>query len=115
MVGFHFDLCDEFLFEVSFEKTILDLSSFYKRKLKNTSFNKCSLREIDFSEADLAGAVLNDCDLSKTLFENTILDKADLRTAFGYSINPELNSIKKTKFSIPGVIGLLDKYDIEIS
>jgi len=38
-----------------------------------------------------------------------------LRTAFNYSLNPELNKIKKAKFSLPAVVGLLDKYDIEIS
>jgi hypothetical protein len=53
---------------------------------------------------------------SKTsIFENTLLEKADLRTAFNYSIDPEMNRVKKAKFSIAGVTGLLDKYDIEIS
>jgi hypothetical protein len=37
-----------------------------------------------------------------------------MRTSFNYSINPELNRIKKAKFSMPAVVGLLDKYDIEI-
>jgi hypothetical protein len=42
------------------------------------------------------------------------LEKADFRTAFNYSINPETNRIKKAKFSKEGLNGLLDKYDIEI-
>ena len=47
-------------------------------------------------------------------FENSILEKADLRTSRNYLIDPELNKIKKAKFSIHGIAGLLAKYDIEI-
>ena len=54
------------------------------------------------------------CDLSRAFFENTILRKVDFRTAFNYSIDPELNQIVKAKFSLSGVKGLLDKFDIEI-
>ena len=54
------------------------------------------------------------CDFSGAVFENTILEKADLRTAINYSIDPEINRLKKAKFSMPGLIGLLDKYDIEL-
>jgi len=50
----------------------------------------------------------------RATFENTALEKVDLRTGFNYSINPEINRIKKAKFSLQGVLGLLDKYDIEI-
>ena len=42
------------------------------------------------------------------------LEKADFRTAAHYSINPENNKIKKAKFAMPWVLGLLDKYNIEI-
>ncbi len=38
----------------------------------------------------------------------------DFRTSFNYSIDPQLNRIKKAKFSLPGIAGLLDKYDIVI-
>ncbi len=40
--------------------------------------------------------------------------RATIKPSFNYSINPEMNKIKKAKFSMPGVIGLLDKYDIEV-
>jgi hypothetical protein len=52
--------------------------------------------------------------LADAKFENTILQKADLRSAFNYAIDPEINKIKKAKFSLPEVTGLLKKYDIEI-
>jgi uncharacterized protein YjbI with pentapeptide repeats len=99
---------------MGFEDCQLNLSSFFKLKLKNTRFIKCSLHEVDFTEADLTSSVFENCDLQRTIFSNTILEKADFRTAFNYSIDPEVNRIKKAKFSLPGVLGLLSKYAIEI-
>jgi len=52
--------------------------------------------------------------LAGAIFENTILEKADFRTSLNYSIDPENNRIRKAKFSILEISGLLDKYDIEI-
>ncbi len=114
LMGLQFNTCDDFLFTVAFENCILNFSSFYKMKLKKMVFKNCNLTEIDFTEADLSESLFDHCDLAKTLFENTILEKADLRTAYNYSIDPELNKIKKAKFSIPGIIGLLNKCDINI-
>ena len=114
LLGVHFEDCSELLFKVDFDKCILNLSSFYKRNLKKTVFNSCSLQEVDFTEADLAQAVFHDCDLARAIFDHTILNKADLRTAYHYSIDPATNAIKKARFSMTGISGLLDKYDIEI-
>jgi len=83
-------------------------------KIKKLQFKNSSLQEVDFTEADASGALFDNCDLARAKFENTVLEKANFRTAFNYSINPELNKIKKAKFSLPGVIGLLDNYDIDI-
>jgi uncharacterized protein YjbI with pentapeptide repeats len=102
------------LFEVQFEHCIINLANFFKRKLKNTRFIHSSLTETDFSEADLSNAVFEHCDLSGAVFDNTILEKTDFSTANNYSIDPERNKIKKATFSLPAVIGLLNKYDIEI-
>lgn len=83
-------------------------------KMKKTRFNKCSLQEADFTETDLSAAVFDNCDLSRAVFSNTILEKADMRTAFNYSIDPERNHLKKARFTLAGVTGLLDRYDIDI-
>jgi uncharacterized protein YjbI with pentapeptide repeats len=114
MLGLHFEDCSDFLFAVHFDKCILNLSSFFKQKLKKTKFKECSLHEVDFTEADLGNASFDNCDLAGAKFEKSNLEKADLSTSFNYSIDPELNRIKKAKFSIAGITGLLDKYDIEI-
>jgi uncharacterized protein YjbI with pentapeptide repeats len=72
------------------------------------------LHETDFTECDLTGSTFDICDLTGATFDNTNLEKTSFSTAFNYSIDPEINRIKKAKFSVPGVLGLLNKYDIVI-
>lgn len=115
MMGLHFKNANEFLFTVSFENCILNISSFYKRKMKKTVFSRCSLQEADFTETDLTEVSFNECDLQLAKFEHTVLEKADLRTSYNYSIDPALNKVRKARFSLPGVLRLLDKYDIIIA
>ncbi|MEZ0539946.1 pentapeptide repeat-containing protein [Fibrella arboris] len=112
--GLHFEHCNDFLFAVSFDTCVLTKSSFYKQKIKHTTFKKSILHEVDFMGADLTGAEFDDCDLRRAAFEHTILEKADFRTAYNYSLDPELNRLAKAKFSLSGVAGLLVKYDIAI-
>lgn len=114
MLGLNFSRCSKFLFEVNFSNCIINFSSFYAVKLKNTNFNACIMQEVDFTDADLTNVSFHDCDLQRAIFVETILEKTDFRTALNYSIDPELNRMKKAKFSLPGVLGLLDKYAIEI-
>ncbi|MBO9618514.1 MAG: pentapeptide repeat-containing protein [Niabella sp.] len=114
MLGLHFDDANTFLFTPKFQGCALTLCSFYGVTLKNASFTNCIFHEADFTDANCSGIVFNGCDFLHAKFENTNLEKADLRTAFNYSIDPELNKIKKAAFSFPAVSGLLDKYDIRI-
>ncbi len=114
MLGLHFNGCNKFLLSLSFENCMLNLSSFYKLNLKKTLFKNCSLHEVDFSEADLSASVFDRCDFFNATFDNTVLEKADFRTSYHYTINPEINRVKKAKFSADGLIGLLVKYDIVV-
>ncbi len=115
LLGLHFNDCHDIGFSVSFTDCILNLSSFYQRKCKGICFENTSLTEVDFAEADLSSAVFEKCNLLGANFEHTLLEKADFRTAYNYSINPDTNRIKKAKFSLTGLPGLLDRYDIDIS
>ena len=114
LVGINFGDCNSFSLSLHFEDCLLNLSSFYKLKLKGTLFNRCNLQEVDFAETDLTGSIFDTCDLAGALFENSILEKVDFETAFNYSIDPNINRIKKAKFSMAGVLGLLHKHDIEV-
>lgn len=114
LVGAHFEQCDKLLSSLHFENCILNLSSFFRVNIKKTMFKNCSLQEADFTESDLTGAVFDRCDLARAVFKNTVLEKTDFRTAYNYSIDPEINRIKKAKFTLNGIAGLLDKYDVLI-
>ena len=115
MQGLRFEACNPFLFEVSFERCSLNLSSFYQVKTKGTSFLHCQLQEVDFTEAHFPKAIFDECDLSGALFDHTNLIEADFRTAHSYEINPSINQIKKAKFSSDGLAGLLQSFGISIS
>ncbi|WP_439882217.1 pentapeptide repeat-containing protein [Pontibacter sp. MBLB2868] len=114
LLGLHFEDCNNFLLSVSFKDCQLNLSSFFKLNLKGTQFTNCSLKEVDFNEANLTSALFSDCDLAEATFEFSVLVKSDLRTAYNYSIDPEKSQIRNAKFSLPEVLGLLSKYDIDI-
>lgn len=114
LLGLHFENCNQFLFAIDFDRCTLNLSSFYQLNLKRCRLKKCSLQEVDFTESDLSGAVFDHCDLTGAVFENTNLEKTDFRTAFNYTLDPEVNRMKKARFSLSGVAGLLVKYGIVI-
>lgn len=114
LMGIDFSKCNSFLFSVRFQDCNLDYSSFFQIKMKKTNFIDCSIKEVDFSETDLSMAVFKNSDLLNTSFMRTNLEKADFRSAINYSIDPELNKIKKAKFSSEGLSGLLAKYNIDI-
>ncbi|KAA3637023.1 MAG: pentapeptide repeat-containing protein [Bacteroidetes bacterium] len=114
MLGLSFDNCNDFLFAVDFSNCQMNMCCFYQVNLKGTRFLNCKLSESDFAEADLSESTFEGSDLSDAIFDNTNLEKADFRNARGYSLNPEQNNIKKAKFSINGLPGLLAHFDIEI-
>ncbi|HVX50887.1 MAG TPA: pentapeptide repeat-containing protein [Chitinophagaceae bacterium] len=114
MLGLLFDTCNQFGLSFTFEDCTLNNTSFYKANIKKTIFKSCQLQEADFTEANLTEAVFNHCNLAGAKFENTILEKADLRTAYNYAIDPTTNKVKKAKFSLEGVTGLLGRFNIVI-
>lgn len=114
LLGMQFCDCRKLLLEFEFESCLLKLSVFNKLVIKNTRFTDCNLQEADFTGTDLTGTVFTNCDLMRATFEHTTLEEADLRSAYNFSINPETNRIRKARFSLTGVTGLLDVYGIEI-
>lgn len=114
LMGVDFGKCATFLFSVSFEKCILNYVLFQKNDLKKTIFKSCTMHEMSFIETNLTEAVLKDCDLLNSTFDHANLEKADLSTARNYIIDPLNNRLKKTKFSLPDVVGLLAQHDIVI-
>lgn len=115
LLGLRFDECNSFNLSFTFERCTLNNTSFFGLKIKKTVFSHCQIREADFTNAELTASFFTHCDLLNTTFGNTILEQADFRTAEHYLIDPERNKIKKAKFTLPGVLGLLAKYNIQIT
>lgn len=114
MLGLRFDTCDDFGLSLKFEKCFLNHSSFYELNLKNMLFKDSQLQEVDFVSCDLSSTVFDNCDLALAAFDDSILEKTDFRTSQNYSFDPEKNRIKKARFSLAGLPGLLRKYDLDI-
>jgi len=114
MLGIRFDTCNSFGIAFHFDGCQLNHSSFYKLKIAKTRFLNSQLVECDFTECELTGSIFSGSNLAQSAFDHSILQKADFRTAVNYSIDPESNQLKRAKFSIHGIAGLLDKYEIEI-
>ncbi len=114
MVGLDFSNVKDFLFNVSFTNCILDYAAFMKKKNRKCRFNNCSLKGADFSEADLTESVFERCDLNATVFMGSTLNGANFVTSFNFTIDPEKNLLRKAKFSVHGLAGLLTNYGITI-
>jgi len=82
--------------------------------MKKTLFSNCTLHETDFESTILTEAIFHECDLTGAVFENTNLEKADFRSAYNFTINPETNRITNAKFSLHGLPGLLAHHKIVI-
>ena len=114
IIGIDFSVCNNFLFTVSFNDCHLDYSTFHSKKMRKTEFINCTLKQVDFTKVDLTASVFSYCDLSNAIFNQTILEKVDFRTAVNYTLEPDNNKIKKARFSLKGLPGLLSTYDIDI-
>jgi uncharacterized protein YjbI with pentapeptide repeats len=99
---------------ISFDSSSIDLCSFTRLKLKKTLFQNSKITEADFTGCDLSDSIFKNCDLTRTMFWHTNLERTDFRSSFNFEIDPDQNRIKKAKFSLAGLAGLLGKYDIEI-
>lgn len=112
--GLNFSRSLDFLMEMHFDNCILDNAVFYKKKNKKAVFKDCSMIETDLTEADLSDCKFDNCNMQRTFFDQTILKNADLSTSYNFIIDPDNNDIKKAKFSVHGLAGLLVKYDIKV-
>jgi len=110
--GVNFSMCDALLFSFGFTDCKLDYTKFYTLKLKGTVFTNCTLTAVDFMKADITDVIFDNCNLHKSVFIDTIANKADFTTSYNYTMDPEKNKLKKAKFSQAGLKGLLEKYEI---
>ena len=114
LIGLVFDESSRFHAGASFENCTLNYTSFYGKSMKEMLFRSSTIHEADFSDCDLTGSLFENCDLKDTKFENTVLEKCDFSKAYNYIIDPQKNRIKKARFSLSGLPGLLYSHDIII-
>lgn len=114
LTGVDFGACSSFGFQVAFERCGLDLAIFLNQNLKKTSFAECLLKEAHFLHCDLTEALFDRCDLTNARFAESNLTKADFSSSDHLRLNPDDNQLKKTRFSLHNLPGLLEKYDIVI-
>jgi uncharacterized protein YjbI with pentapeptide repeats len=110
----NFAMTDQVIHEFHFKDCLLDYSKFYKLKLRKIQFLDCSLVSADFMATDLTEAVFANCNLRLAVFIDTIANKVDFSTSHYFSIDPDKNKLKKAIFSLEGLRGLVDKYDLII-
>ena len=82
--------------------------------MAKTKFTNCSLRETSFVGTHLKQATFEKCDLQGAIFNESDLTECNFITATNYQIDPQFNVLKKARFSLQGIPGLLEKYDIKI-
>jgi uncharacterized protein YjbI with pentapeptide repeats len=110
----NFAMTDQVLYEFNFKDCLLDYAKFYALKLKKMQFTNCSMIAVDFMGSDLTEVLFDNCNLRRAVFIDTIANKADFYTSYDYTIDPEKNKLKKAIFSVDGLKGLLEKYDLVI-
>lgn len=114
LLGLNFYQAKDFAFAIFCEKCILDYASFDSKKMNKTVFNSCKMHEVNFTKADLSKTIFSDCDLNEAIFSQTNLNGVDLTTIKNFSIDPEINTLKKARILIHDLERLLSKYDLII-
>jgi fluoroquinolone resistance protein len=100
--------------EITFKDCQLNYSNFRFMKIPRLKMTGCEVIDADFTEADLSGGDFKNSNFEKTRFMKTNLTGADFKGAKNYAIDPRMNTLKKTRFSYPEVITLLNSLDIII-
>jgi fluoroquinolone resistance protein len=102
------------LSEPDFQECQLNYSNFKLLKVPGIKMVKCEAKEVDFVETDLSKGDFRQTDFENTLFAKTNLTAANFQGARNYSIDIRGNILKKTRFSLPEALMLLNCLDIII-
>lgn len=114
MTGTNFAAANKFTFNVSFKECSMQYASFQGLNMDGTIFERCHIIETDFSQCKLKKACFASCDLTRSVFLMSDLESADFSTAYGFVINPNDNRMKKAKFALQGLPGLLTQYGVVV-
>jgi fluoroquinolone resistance protein len=98
--------------ELSFTECLVNYSNFRLLKLQKTVIRKCEVKDVDFIETDLKDSNLTGSNFENSVFFKTDLSGVNLTRATNYTIDVNNNTLKKTRFSLPEALSLLNNLDI---
>jgi fluoroquinolone resistance protein len=114
LTGARLDQLNRFNLSMSFVNCNLDHAVFTGLKIPSTRFESCMLRQTDFSDADLSTSIFLQSDLRDAAFAHTNLEYADFRSSSNVWPDPESNSMRRAKFDLIQLPGLLRRFDLDI-
>lgn len=114
LTGMNFAECSGFGFYQEYKDCLLDSCVFYNNTLKNMYFKKCMIRGSSFENCPMQEISFVETEFQDTGFLGCNLEKADFRTALGYTIDPKANKLKKAHFSLPAAASFLRYLGITI-
>ena len=97
---------------INFYSCTINSSSFFGLNLLQIAINDCNAKEVNFTEANLTRGNFNATNFLNSRFSKTNLTQSDFRNSTNYTINPECNLLKNTRFSTPEAMSLLAGLDI---
>lgn len=100
---------------VNFVRCVINYATFMGLNLKKGTLSHCTARDVSFEEANLTQSDCTFTDFTNSRFIHTNLTGADFTGAKNYSIAASLNTLKKTKFSLPEAMSLLYNLDIDLT
>jgi fluoroquinolone resistance protein len=98
--------------DLEFTDCQINYSNFKLLTLPKIKIVNCEAREVDFIETDMSDGIFKNTDFEKSRFFKTNLTNADFRGAKNYYIDVQNNMLKKTRFSLPEALSLLNSLDI---
>ncbi|MFD2177642.1 pentapeptide repeat-containing protein [Veronia pacifica] len=101
-------------FELTFERCILNDSSFFGLTLNELAIDECKLHDVDFREGNFVRSKMVASDFSYSLFMRTNLQDVDFTDSTAYAIDILENQIKGATFSRYEALNLLNSLDIEL-
>jgi fluoroquinolone resistance protein len=114
IMGINFSECSPAGFSSAFRHCTISNVVFDGLALKRTKIIGCRLTDCDLLSCDFREADFSETEFQRVAVNNCNLEKADLRTARGYAIDPAANKVRGARFSLPEAQSFLPFLGIRI-
>jgi len=99
---------------ISFQKCVLNDSSFYGLYLSEMTLEECKVHDVDFREGNFNDSNFSSSDFLSSVFSGANLSGVSFEFAENYFIDINNTNIKQAKFSRQEAVCLLESLDIEL-